>query len=49
MRVIAVDVDEPAERVKEYVVAHGITLPVQLDRRAKLWRRFGFRGLPRML
>ena len=46
VRVIAVNVAEPPEQVREYVAEKSVALPVLLDPRGKAWRAAGLWGLP---
>jgi peroxiredoxin len=46
VRVIAVNVGETPARVREFVAAHGVDVPVFLDPNGKAWRGAGLWGLP---
>jgi len=46
VRVVAVDVGEPAARVREALAEHGLVLPVLLDPKGRTWRADGGRELP---
>lgn len=46
VRVLAVDVDEPAERVRAFLAEHGLALEPLLDPGGRGWRRSGGRELP---
>ncbi|HEY8494928.1 MAG TPA: TlpA disulfide reductase family protein [Myxococcota bacterium] len=46
VRVLAVDVDEPAERVRAFLAEHGLALEPLLDPGGRSWRRTGGRELP---
>jgi hypothetical protein len=46
VRVLAVDVGEPAELVRRYLAEHSLALPVALDPEGRTWRRAGGRELP---
>ena len=46
VRVVAVDVGEPASLVRETLAAHGLALPVLLDPKGRTWRGDGGRELP---
>lgn len=46
VRVLAVDVGEPADEVRRYVAEHELGLPIALDPEGDTWRRAGGRELP---
>ena len=46
VRVIAVNVAETPERVREYLAEHSIALPVLLDPGGRAWRGAGLWGMP---
>jgi peroxiredoxin len=46
VRVLAVDVGEPALRVRRYAAEHALGLPIALDPSGSSWRRAGGRELP---
>ena len=46
VRVLAVNVGDPADEARGFAKAHGIELPVLLDPRGRVWRGAGLRGLP---
>lgn len=46
VRVLAVDVGEPATAVRDYLAERGLALPVALDPKGRTWRRDGGRELP---
>jgi peroxiredoxin len=46
VRVVAVDVGEPAARVRRFLAERSLALPVALDARGRTWRRAGGRELP---
>jgi peroxiredoxin len=46
VRVIAVNVGDPADEARRFAEAHGVGLPILLDPRGRFWRSTGLRGLP---
>jgi len=46
VRVLAVDVGEPAETVRRFLAERELSLPVALDPTGRSWRRTGGRELP---
>jgi peroxiredoxin len=46
VRVLTVDVGEPADLVRRYLGERGLALPVLLDPKGRTWRRDGGRELP---
>lgn len=46
VRVLAVDVGEPAEQVRRFLAERPLALPVVLDPAGRTWRRAGGRELP---
>lgn len=43
---IAVNLGEPADRVKDYVLKYGFTFPVVIDADSSVSRLYGVRGTP---
>ncbi|HXK22154.1 MAG TPA: TlpA disulfide reductase family protein [Myxococcota bacterium] len=46
VRVLAVNVGDPADEARRFAKDHGVSLPVLLDPRGRVWRDAGLRGLP---
>lgn len=46
VRIVSVDVDEPAETVRAWLAERGIALPVLRDPKGVAWRQLGGGGLP---
>jgi peroxiredoxin len=44
--VLAVNLGEPADRVRDYVLKHKLTFPVLLDSDSSVARSYGVRGTP---
>jgi len=46
VRVLAVNVGDPADEARRFAKSHGVELPVLLDPHGRVWRGAGLRGLP---
>ena len=46
VRVLMVNVGDPADEVRRFAKGHGVELPVLLDPHGRVWRGAGLRGLP---